>query len=899
MVFTSGTKLGAYEIQSALGAGGMGEVYRARDTRLDRTVAIKVLLKHLSANPEAKERFEREARAISSLNHPHICTLYDVGHQDGIDFLVMEYLEGESLAQRLKKGGLPLKELLKVGIEVCEALEVAHRQGIVHRDLKPGNIMLTQSGAKLMDFGLAKPQPMVAGGPASGAPPSFTAGAATATGPSLISPLTTAGTIVGTIQYMSPEQLEGKEADARSDLFAFGSVLYEMATGKRPFEGKSQISLASSILEKDPEPLSALKPSTPPAFEHTVATCLQKDPEERFQTAHDVKLELQWIATGSSARAMPALPASPSTWRKRERLSWAIASVVALALAVMAGTFLNRSVPSAQVTRTVMNPPENTTLNLTGDSAGPPVLSPDGARVAFTATKADGSTSIWVRPMDSLEARVAPGTENAIFPFWSPDSRSLGFFADGKLKTVDLNGGSAQVIADAPFGRGGAWGPGGVIVFSAGTQTPLMRVSVSGGTPVPVTTVDRAQHTSHRWPFFLPDGKHLLYLAIHHEPSKSANNALYYASLDGRENRALFNCQSNAVYAGGFLLFARGDHLMAQPFEPASGTLSGEPVSLAKGVMNDVTTWHMDASAFGDGLLLVGNGGSGDWQLVWVDRSGKQISIAADKLTNLQTAAISPHGDRIVLQLDTGQSDIWVLDVARGVRTRLTFGPAQNAFPVWSPDGKWIAYTSDRNGHANIYRKLSDGSGPEELLLSDEQIVTPTHWTRDGKYLICDRGPAGSSEIWALPLEGERKPSLVVPHAPNSFTTLGHLSPDGHWLTYTSSESGAPEVYVAGFHGPGKWQVSASGGVQSKWSSDGKELYYMDPRFNLFAVPVKEVDGAMQFGLPQQLVSNWSSPQVFYDVSAGGKKILLDHVSQQVSQSVTVVTNFTAGVKKK
>lgn len=902
MVLTSGTKLGAYEIQSALGAGGMGEVYRAKDTRLDRTVAIKVLPNHLSANPDAKERFDREARAISSLNHPRICTLYDIGHQDGIDFLVMEYLEGESLAERLKKGALSLKESLKVGIEVCEALEVAHRQGIVHRDLKPGNIMLTQSGAKLMDFGLAKPLAMATAGLGSGAPPSFTAVAVTAAGPSPLSPLTTAGTIVGTVQYMSPEQIEGKEADPRSDIFAFGAVLYEMFAGKRPFEGKSQISLASSILEKDPEPISALKPSTPPAFEHAVATCLQKDPEERFQTAHDVKLQLQWIASSSSSGAMAALPASPttSTSRKRERLGWATAFVVALALGVLAGTFMDRSVPSAPVTRTVMNPPENTILNLTGDSAGPPVLSPDGSSVAFTATKPDGSTAIWVRPMDSLDPRVVPGTENAIFPFWSPDSRSLGFSADGKLKTVDLNGNSSQVLADAPFGRGGAWGPGGVILFSPATQTPLMRVSVSGGgAPVPATTVDRAKHTSHRWPFFLPDGKHFLYLAIHHEPSKAANNALYFASLDGRENRALFNSQTNAVYAGGFLLFARGDQLMAQPFDPASGTPSGEPVSIAKGVMNDVTTWHMDASAFGNGLLLVGNGGSGDWQLVWVDRNGKQISIAADKLTNLQTASISPRGDRIVLQLDNGQSDIWVLDLARGVRTRLTFGPALNAFPVWSPDGKWIAYTSDRNGRSNLYRKLSDGSGPEELLLSDEQIIIPTHWTRDGKYLICDRGPMGGSEIWALPLEGERKPSLLVPHAPNSFATLGHVSPDGHWLAYTSSESGAPEVYVAGFHGPGKWQVSATGGVQAKWSSDGKELYYMDPRFNLLSVPVKEVDGALQFASPQQLVSNWSAPQVFYDVSPDGKKILLDKVSQHVSQSVTVVTNFTAGVKKK
>lgn len=900
MVLTSGTKLGAYEIQSPLGAGGMGEVYRAKDTRLERTVAIKVLPNHLSANPDAKERFDREARAISSLNHPRICTLYDVGHQDGIDFLVMEYLEGESLAERLKKGALSLKESLKVGIEVCEALEVAHRQGIVHRDLKPANIMLTQSGAKLMDFGLAKPLAMATAGPGSGAPPSFTAVAVTAAGPSPLSPLTTAGTIVGTVQYMSPEQIEGKEAGARSDIFALGAVLYEMVAGKRPFEGKSQISLASSILEKDPEPISALKPSAPPAFEHAVTTCLQKDPEERFQTAHDVKLQLQWIATSSSSGAMAALPVSvaTSTSRKRERLGWIIAFVVALALGLLAGNFADRSVPTARVTRTLMNPPENTTLNLTGDSAGPPVLSPDGSSVAFTATKPDGSTAIWVRPMDSLDARVVPGTENAIFPFWSPDSRSLGFFADGKLKTVDLDGNSAQVLADAPFGRGGAWGAGGVIVFSAGTQTPLTRVSVSGGTPVVATTVDRDKHTSHRWPFFLPDGKHFLYLAIHHEPSKSANNTLYYASLDGRENRALFSCQSNAVYAGGFLLFARGDQLMAQSFDPVSATLSGEPVSIAKGVMNDVTTWHMDASAFGDGLLLVGNGGSGDWQLVWVDRSGKQISVAADKLTNLQTASISPQGDRIVLQLDSGQSDIWVIDVARGVRTRLTFGPL-NAFPVWSPDGKWIAYNSDRNGHANIYRKPSDGSGPEEFLLSDEQIIVPTDWTRDGKYLICDRGPAGGSEIWAVPLEEERKPLVVVAHAPNSFATMGHVSPNGHWLTYSSSESGAPEVYVAGFHAPGKWQVSATGGVQSKWSSDGKELYYMDSRFNLLSVSVKEVDGALQFGSPQQLVSNWSAPQVFYDVTPDGKRILFNRVSQHVSQSVTVVTNFTAGLKKK
>jgi len=896
MVLTSGSKLGAYEIQSLLGAGGMGEVYRARDTRLDRTVAIKVLSHHLSANPEARERFEREARAISALNHPCICTLYDVGHQDGTEFLVMEYLEGESLADRLKKGALSLKKTLKVGIDVCEALEVAHRQGIVHRDLKPGNIMLTPVSAKLMDFGLAKPVGVAASSSRPGTAPSFTA-VATATGSSPLSPLTTAGTVVGTVQYMSPEQIEGREADPRSDIFALGSVLYEMAAGKRPFEGKSQISLASAILEKDPEPISAIKPMIPAAFEHAVGTCLQKDPEQRYQTAHDLKLQLQWIATSSSSGAMAAIPRTHA--RKRERLWWALAFVIALALGVTIGTLVERSGPPPQVTRTVITPPEKTMLNLSGDAAGPPVLSPDGSMLAFTATKADGSTAIWVRPLDSLEAHVVPGTENAIFPFWSPDNRSLGFFAEGKLKAVDLSGNSTQVLANAPFGRGGSWGPGGVILFSPETQSSLMRISASGGTPVAVTRVDTSKHTSHRWPFFLPDGRHFLYLAIHHDPSKWANDTLFYASLDGRENRPLFQSLSNAIYAAGYLIFARGDQLMAQPFDPDSGTLSGEPVSIARGVMNDVTTWHMDASAFRDKLLVLGNGGSGDWQLVWVDRGGKQVSTLADKLPNLQTAVISPKGDRIALQIDTGQNDIWVLDIARGVRTRLTFGPISNASPIWSPDGKWIAYTSDRNGRSNLYRKASDGSGPEELLLTDEQIINANDWTQDGKYLIYSRGAFGDQELWALPLEGDRKPWLVVPHDSNAVVTQGHVSPDGHWLTYTSNESGGPEVYVAAFRGQGKWQVSASGGAQSSWSRDGKELYYMDPRFNLFAVPVKEVEGALQFGTPQQLVSNWSSPQVFYDVAPDGKKILLDRISQQVSQSVTVVTNFAAGLRKK
>src|SRR6202790_2163709 len=848
MAFISGTRLGPFEIQSPLGAGGMGEVYRARDTRLDRTVAVKVLAAHLSSSAELKQRMEREGRAISSLNHPHICQLYDIGSQNGTDYLVMEFLEGETLAERLRKGPLPLPEILKIGIAVAEALAAAHRSGIVHRDLKPGNIMLTVGGAKLMDFGLAKPlgAPASSSGSGSGtAPPSFTA-VATLSGPSPLTPLTTAGSVIGTIQYMSPEQIEGKEADARSDIFAFGAVLYEMVTGKRPFAGKSQISLASSILENDPEPVSALKPLTPTAFEHVVTTCLQKNPEERFQAAHDIKLELQWIAADRSVPAVPAMPPSPQ--HARERLGWAAAVVAAIVLGVAAGIFLYHPAQTTRAIRTVINPPEKTTLNLTGDGAGPPVLSPDGTSIAFAATTADGKTGLWVRPMNSLDSHALPDTDGAIFPFWAPDSRSLGFFADSKLKTIDLNGGGVQAISDAQLGRGGAWGPGGVILFSPNPQAPLMRVSASGGTPAPITKLDVAQYTSHRWPFFLPDGKHFLYFAIHHDPSKSANNVIYYASLDGTENRLLFRSQSNAVYASGFILFARGDQLMAQSFDPAKGTLSDDPRGVAKGVMNDISTWHMDASPSSAGLLVFGSGGSGDLQLVWIDRGGKQITTSADKITNLQFARLSPQGDRVALQIDAGVNDIWVLDLARGVRTRLAFGPIANTFTVWAHVGQWIDYSSNRTGHFDLYRKPSDGSGAEELLFTDEQQIIADDWSRDGKSLIYTRRtPEGHGEIWVLPLEGERKPSLVVARG-----SVGQLAPDGHWLAYGSSESGALEVYVVAFGGgQGKWQVSARGGLQPRWSKDGKELYYMDPTYNLFAVPVKDAGGALQFGRPQ------------------------------------------------
>ena len=896
MPLAPGTKLGPYEIQSMLGAGGMGEVYRALDRRLDRTVAIKVLASHLISSPESKQRMDREARAISSLNHPHICHLYDIGSQAGTDYLVIEFLEGETLAARLTRGPVPLAEILKVGIAIAEALAAAHRQGIVHRDLKPGNIMLTPGGAKLMDFGLAKPVSAQASGAASGSVPSFTA-APTVSGPSSLTPLTVEGKVVGTYQYMSPEQIQGKEADSRSDIFALGAVLYEMAVGKRAFTGKSQLSLASAILEGEPQPVRAVKPQIPPEFEHMINTCLQKDPEERCQTAHDVKLQLQWIASGQMSSASGTFAVVAPQAVRRERLGWIAALVAVALLGAAGGVLLLRPPRSARVVRAAIDPPEKTTLNLVGDYAGPPVISPDGASIAFTATNADGAVTIWVKPVDSVEAHTIPGTDAAILPFWSPDSHSLGFFSNGKLKTVELNGGSPQVVCNADLGRGGAWGADGEIAFSPSVNSGLSRVSASGGAPTPLTTLDAAQHTSHRWPFFLPDGRHFLYLAMIHDAAKAANDGIYYASVDGKENRLLLRAQSNAVYAAGYILFARGDQLMAQAFDPASGKLSGEARGVAKGVMNDQATWHMDASAAGDGLLVYASGGSADLQLVWLDRSGKQIGTIPDRFANLDHVRISPQGDRAAMEIDTSINDVWVLDLARSVRTRFTFGPTLNAYPVWSPDGKWIAYASVREGHPTIVRRHSDGSGDNEVLTTAQDAIAPSDWSRDGKYIFFWHiTPASNEEgIWVLPLEGDHKPRRVLERGSSAV-----LSPDGHWLAYNSMESGTMQVFVEGFGGAkGKWQVSAAAANTAVfWSADGKEIFFMDPNYNLLAVPVKAAGGGLQFGAPQTLAQRVSAPIVFFDVTPDGKRILLPKTPQQVASSVTVVTNFTAELKK-
>jgi serine/threonine protein kinase len=573
MALTSGTKLGPYEIQSPLGAGGMGEVYLARDTRLERTVAVKILPPHLSSNLEAKQRFEREARAISSLNHPNICTLHDVGHQDGTDFLVMEYLEGETLGERLMKGPLSPEQVLKYGIDICEGLEKAHKNGVIHRDLKPGNIMLTKSGAKLMDFGLAKATP-------AQQPPASSL-TMTLSGPSGGQPLTAQGMVLGTFQYMSPEQLEGKEADARSDIFALGAVLYEMASGRRAFTGKSQASIVAAILASDPQPISAVHPMSPPALDRVVRTCMAKDPDERWQTAHDVKLQLQWIAEAGSQAGIPA----PVAARRRisQKLAWAVAAVAAAAAIAFAIGFVLRSPVPAHPLRVSILPPDQHSFDPLSIA-----LSPDGTKLAFVAAAAGGTPQLWVRPLDSTAAQPLGGTDDAAFPFWSPDSRSLGFFAQGKLRIIDASGGAVQTLADASQPRGGAWGADGTILYTPDTLSAMFRIPAAGGTPSHAIGQDKAAASigSPRWPVFLPDGRHFIFFQYRPD-SQGGGGSIHLGALDSQQDTILVASDYRAQYASGHLVFVHGGNLMSQSFDEKKLTLTGNPVPIAEQVRGE------------------------------------------------------------------------------------------------------------------------------------------------------------------------------------------------------------------------------------------------------------------------------------------------------------------------
>jgi len=879
MALTCGARLGPYEIVSPLGAGGMGEVYRARDMRLDRTVAIKILPSHLSENPEAKQRFDREARTVSSLNHPNICTLHDVGHQDGIDYLVMEYLEGEILADRLRKGPLPVEQVLKYGIEICQGLEKAHRSGVVHRDLKPANIMLTKSGVKLLDFGLAKPTIAVG------------AGSASASLATMSQPLTVEGTIVGTFQYMAPEQLEGKDADVRSDIFSLGTVLYEMITGKRAFEGKTTASTIAAIIAAEPTPISSIQPMTPPTLDRLVKTALAKDPDDRFQTVHDLKLHLKWVAeTVPSAAAGTVRPS-------RERWIWL--SVTTILLAALLSLYSRIPSNILQPTLSYILPPEKTDLAY---FTGPVTVSHNGRTLVFVATNSEGLDLVWVRPLDAPEAKSVPGTEGASFPFWSADDRSIGFFAGGKLKSVGATGGPVFTICDAPGPRGGTWNRDGVILFAT-TWSGIYRVPSSGGTPAEITKVDGLHgETTHRWPYFLPDGQHFLYFA----GASAEALSIHITALDSSNTKVLFPSRSNAAYVLGYLLYIRDRMLMAQPFDEKKLQIRGQAFPIAGPVLYDQLLWRGVFSCSFNGVLAYQGANNGaDSRLIMFDRAGKAIKTIGPP-GDLSAHSISPDGQRLavaVLDSSVANYKLWIYDLFREKQTRLTFGTNRDGYPIWAPDGKSVVFGSIKKGPYDIFEKRSDTTGSEELALQSVAAKYPTDVSPDGRFLAYTSTTPGNSKaaVWILPRFGDRKPYIFLQGDFN--IGEGRFSPDGHWLAYNSDESGRPEIYVTPFPGgASKWQVSAVGGSTPRWRRDSKELFYRAADSTLIAAEVDTSGSIFQVGALRPLfhlglrtgVTRLDvSGAVGYDAAPDGKWFVVNSPPAGNAPPITLITNWT------
>lgn len=900
MALAPGSKLGPYEIQSPLGAGGMGEVYRARDTRLDRTVAIKILPAHLSDNAEAKQRFEREARAISSLNHPNICTLHDVGSQDGTSYLVMEYVQGETLASRLQKEPLPLKQALECGMQICDALEKAHRAGIVHRDLKPGNIMLTASGAKLLDFGLAKPAAAMLGSQALSDKGQLTSSSPTMNLSMLSAApqaLTQQGSIVGTFQYIAPEVAQGREADARSDIFSFGCVLYEMIAGRRAFEGKSQLSVLTAILEKDPEPLTAVQPATPPALDYAVQACLEKNPDNRFQTAHDLKLHLAWIAKTGSQAGVPALK---STKRNKSTL-WlaALAALAVAATALAAGWWQARS--PRQVIRATLLPPQGTQFALLSRN-GPAALSPDGKNVAFIASR-EGKTSLWVRSLDKTLAAELPGTVGAFFPFWSPDGYSVGFFTNGKLWRTNITAGLPIVICDAVNGRGASWGAEDVILFAPNIGTSIYRVSAKGGTPTAVT--DSVTGTvSHRWPVFLPDGKHFLYMRSH-TGTANDRNEIQFASLDERKETTLLRGRYYlSGFASGWLLAVRNGDLTAQRLDSSSGKLSGDIATVAEHVQCDDLVAGAIFSAAQNGVLLYLEGGVAGERIVWSDAHGKEVSQVLEA-GFFGAFRLSPDETRIAYPFGFA-SDLWIADLKRGTNARLSFGGTFVSSPAWSPDGRTLYFSfTDGSGPVQIYARSTDASSPQRRVLTSQQKLFVADVSPDGKYLLYEEGDANSSTLKALPVDGKGDPLVLLENLEGFSGALGggfnaRLSPTGDWLAYQSRESGRPEVYLINFpSGRVKHQVSLSGGAMPVWSKDGKRLYYLDPTQKLVSVDIQLGKDSVQIGRAETLFQTAVRAGIIgggYSAASDGR-FLLDNATTEISSPLTLVMNWNAELK--
>ena len=877
MSLQPGQKLGSYEIVSQAGAGGMGEVYKARDPRLDRIVAIKVLPEHTAGNADLQERMAREAKAISSLNHPNICTLFDIGHEEGRDFLVMEYLEGETLAERLTQGAIPINETLKIAIQIADALDNAHRQGLVHRDLKPGNVMLCREGAKLLDFGLAKLTID------DGKPDSLS-------GLTLTTPLTMDGTLIGTMQYMSPEQLEGKEADARSDIFAFGALLYEMATGKRPFEGASQASLIASVLKEEPPAVSVMQPMVPPMLDQAISQCLEKDPDNRWQTAGDLKRALMWVANGGSQVGIPA----PVVRRKktRERVQWGVIAALFLATVALGGLFWKSTRVEIPVVRTnVALEGEAILSNLAG---GTVAISPDGTKIAYTARDSvGGELRLWVRPLDSLTAMPLPGTEGVMFPFWSWDSRYLAFYAKGKLMKILATGGPTLSLCDAPSGRSGSWNQDDVIIFSPSFDGVIHRVPAAGGEPLAITAMDTTSgDQSHRWPTFLPNGKDYLFFARTSGGADENQDAICVATLGEPGFKRLVRAESNPKYADGQLLYSRDNVLMAQPFDPGKLETTGDAFPIAERVTY-IQGWSRGVfSVSNNGLLVYREGSVNTGSVLRLyDLEGQALQEVGDQ--TIQTSfAISHDQTRVasgIYDQANDNSDIWIRDIQRGIRNRLTFDPETDITPVWSPDDREIAYASRRDDRPGVYIKSASGAGEERLLWGVDNSVFVHDWSRDGRYISCYVGVGGVRHIMIIPTSGDEEPFPFMKTDFNEWEPM--FSPDGRWMTFSSDESGTEEVYVAPFPGPGgKWQVSLAEGDRGTWRPDGKAIYYIDNQDRINVAEVDATGDAVRVGRVETLFPVTASrPGNIFSLMDGGQKILVNERDAVGDESIIIL----------
>ena len=900
MPLTPGTKLGPYQIESLLGAGGMGEVYRARDTRLDRAVAIKILTQGVADTPEVRQRFEREARAVSSLSHPHICVLYDVGNQDGIEYLVMEHLEGETLAARIAKGSLTTAELLRCASQIADALDKAHRQGIVHRDLKPANVMLTKTGAKLLDFGLAKDEEILQGDPGSS--------------PTMSRPLTMQGSIVGTIQYMSPEQLEGKPADARSDIFSFGAMLYEMATGRKAFEAKSQASLIAAILKEDPKPLRELQPLTPLALEHVVKACLAKDPDERPQSAHDLKLQLEWMRESSGisqsqlAQTEQSTEASPSR-RKTKTASIIAASALCtlLVAAVIGYVFKPQPAPADRLEFSI--PLQNEMSHL--------ALSADGRMLAFVSPDpASGANMVSVQRVGSPGVSVLPGTAGASYPFWSPDDAYVAFFADGKLKKIALSGGAPQILATATSGRGGAWGRRGVIIFSAQAAGWLSKVNADGSNLVPLTDklFDSSKTVSHRWPVFLPDGEHFLFMTLTFSNNVTDDyRGVYFGSIAGDAKRIAPQAMSNPGYANGHLFYLDDKKsLRAVSLDPGNGTVTGDAQLVTDQVGFQPSVYWGAFSVAENGTIVYNpTVGAGLSALTWYDRTGKELGRVGE-IGVLSNPTLSPDDGRLAVDVaDTKANNIniWLSDLKRDTYSRFTFDSSEDVGGVWSRDGSLIAYRSLQSSDTNVFVKQTQGLQPPHSIISLKERsratddLNPNSWSLDGAQLLCTLQPAtGGTQLVLLPTSGGNMTPFLTT---KTSETNGQISPDGKWVAYASNESGDWEIYVTTFPtAAGKWQVSQSGGSEPRWRGDGKEIFYIGAGGTLTAVPVSTT-GTFASGNPAPLFHTQlraqvsSTDQFTYDATKDGQRFLVNRYAKppQVAP-LRIILNATTPAAK-